>query len=119
LARLYEHTALSYEHGENVKSPWSKIIEVANADAKELQIKVAGLRPWWVMKGGEYTRVVKAPFHSAETLRFEDLSEELALYRLAFGQPDPHHLVKKLAGKLTLPEIRLLAVDLSSLRLRR
>ena len=63
--------------------------------------------------------MVLAPLPSAETIRFDDLTEELALYRLAFGQPDPHQFAKKLAGKLPLPEIRALAVDISSLRLRR
>ncbi|MCA1393764.1 DEAD/DEAH box helicase [Bradyrhizobium sp. IC3123] len=119
LARMYEEAALSRAEGESFRSPWSRIIEIAKGYAKDRQGNAPGLRPWWVMKNGQYTRVVLAPLHSAETIRFDDLTEELALYRLAFGQPDPHQFVKKLAGKLTLPEIRALAVDISSLRLRR
>jgi hypothetical protein len=119
MACIYKQSVLSFDQHEESTSPWNRIISMANEHAKATPDSAPGLRPWWVMENGQYTRVVLAPLHSAEVARFDDITEELALYRLAFGQPDPQQFANKLSGKLTLQEIRELAVDVSSLRLRR
>jgi len=78
----------------------------------------SGLQPWWIIDGGQHERVVLAPPFSGEFRRFERMLEELDVYRLALGQPDPESFVQRLLGKLTKSDLRSLAIDLSGARLR-
>jgi len=104
----------------NLASPW-RLLESVVDKQSELNGSVEqrlGLQPWWVVSGGHHERIVLAPSFSHEAARFERMSEELAYYRLAIGQPDPETFIERLRGRITIDELRKLAIDLSGARLR-
>jgi hypothetical protein len=100
-------------------SPWQFISEMASDDNNAANSHPTGLRPWWVDENGQHERVILAPQYSNEDERFDRIVEELDLYRLAIGQPDPHTFAARLHDRLSREEVRRIAIDLSSLRMRR
>jgi hypothetical protein len=111
---------LTMRQNSELGSPWRKLEELVDHTfaSSHSEKKLSGLQPWWVVDGGQFERVLLAPSFSQEAGRFEQLLGELNLYRLAIGQPDPENFVERLQGKLSVDELRQLAIDLSGAQLR-
>jgi len=101
----------SLAHG----SPWRCVQRHA-----EKLVDASGLRPWWVLDGGEIRRYVfERPF-GRDIVRFAQLREQRMIYRLALGQPNQEDFVDLLSrgDVATRMLLQQLVLDLSAMGLR-
>lgn len=94
------------------KNPWSELFAVAEEASRES--RVCEMVPFWHVDGGaKIERFVPIHLLSKDAVRYNQLKETLALYRLTFGQPRQEELVEALRSHgLTLEEINQLRKDL-------
>ena len=77
------------------RSPWHVV--AARLRGREEGL---GLSPWWSTRTSAITRSVLFPRWSDQADHLSALRRELALYRLAMGQPDQEHLIDALERRL-------------------
>ncbi len=102
---LSTRSILANQFGEAVlavhtklKSPWQTLAEMAeSASSKDL----SGLSPWWGCDGEAIERHIVKLHHSRHVLRFNELSKQRLLYRLALGQPHQQDFMESVSK---LPE---------------
>jgi hypothetical protein len=87
------------QHWSGDGDPWQRLFELASAE------RPAGaneLRPYWIFEtegGVQVERRVPMLSLSRETAQLDKLKRELAVYRLAFGQPRQEDLLAYLVGR--------------------
>ncbi|HWD93544.1 MAG TPA: helicase [Verrucomicrobiae bacterium] len=82
LAREFRNSVLA-DHTE-WKSPWQILSNLAEAATQK---DSSGLSPWWGCDSEAIERHIVKLHHSRHVLRFNELSQQRLLYRLALGQP--------------------------------
>lgn len=75
-------------------SPWATL--AASAERKYAGDK-SGLTPWWSCPGEKIDRLFIVLPQSRETLRYDHLSQQRWLYRLALGQPHQQDFIENVA----------------------
>jgi len=76
------------------KSPWQTLAEMAEAASAN---DSTGLSPWWGCDGEAIERHIVKLHHSKHVLRFNELSEQRLLYRLALGQPHQQDFIESVS----------------------
>ncbi len=88
------HRLDALEYGKSLESPWVKLASHAQvayaADA-------SGRSPWWTCAGHAIDRTFVVLPHSRQTMRFDQLSRQRWLYRLALGQPHQQDFIETVA----------------------
>lgn len=109
LARRHADTALKEAASE---SPFGKLISLARGEKDGR----TGLERWWLPEGGRPTSVSFDWRFSLRSARRERMLDDLLLYRLALGQPDPDAFLRMLerVGDREA-DARSLAIDLSAI----
>ncbi len=110
----------NYSYQSTDIHPWDSLFLAATRKYPQLQKKTGGLFPNWIGRGkhGMINRCVMPYALSREASRYEQLLEDLALYRLALGQPDQEGLVAALRekGARASNNLRKFFVNLSPFR---
>lgn len=76
------------------KSPWKTLAEMAEtASASDS----SGLSPWWGCDSEAIERHIVKLHHSKHVLRFNELSQQRLLYRLALGQPHQQDFIESVS----------------------
>ena len=83
---------------EGNSSPWSMLAAHA---AKKFEHDASGLSPWWTCPGEKIDRLFVVLPQSRQTFRFNQLSSQRWLYRLALGQPHQQDFIESVSK---LPE---------------
>jgi hypothetical protein len=76
------------------KSPWQILAALAEAAATG---DPSGLSPWWGCDGEGIERHIVKLHHSRHVLRFNELSKQRMLYRLALGQPHQQDFIESVS----------------------
>ncbi len=63
-----------------------------------LRFAADGLSPWWVTRGAQVHSYLFQMQHSRAHFRYDSLSLQRALYRLALGQPNQEDFLRTLAN---------------------
>ena len=92
LARRFREVVLA-DHTAS-KSPWKTLAEMAETDS---EIDTSGLSPWWGCDSEAIERHIVKLHHSRHVLRFNQLSEQRLLYRLALGQPHQQDFIESVS----------------------
>jgi hypothetical protein len=80
------------------KSPWQTLAEMAEAASVN---DSSGLSPWWGCDSEAIERHIVKLHHSKHVFRFNELSQQRLLYRLALGQPHQQDFIESVSR---LPE---------------
>ena len=80
------------------KSPWQTLAEMAEAASAN---DSSGLSPWWGCDSEAIERHIVKLHHSKHVFRFNELSQQRLLYRLALGQPHQQDFIESVSR---LPE---------------
>lgn len=96
-----------------VQDPWKKLFTLAANDRQPSQSE---LIPYWIFENGSAhveRRVPMLPY-SRESKKFRQLKQDLALYRLAFGQPRQEDLLFCIqrGGELTEKDVSGMMISL-------
>src|SRR5206468_909426 len=75
-------------------SPWSTLADFA---AKEYERDASGRKPWWTCPGEKIDRLFVILPQSRQTFRFNQLSRQRWLYRLALGQPHQQDFIESVS----------------------
>ena len=76
------------------KSPWQTLAEIAEAMSEK---DLSGLSPWWGCDSEAIERHIVKLHHSRHVLRFNELSQQRLLYRLALGQPHQQDFIESVS----------------------
>jgi hypothetical protein len=98
---LSTRTVLAKEFGHEVlldrtpgKSPWQMLAELAESAVAP---DSSGLSPWWGCDGEAIERHIVKLRHSRHVVRFNELSQQRLLYRLALGQPHQQDFIESVS----------------------
>jgi hypothetical protein len=78
------------EAGEKI-SPWTVLATYAEDEFRD---DASGLSPWWSCPGEKIDRLFVVLPQSQQTHRFDQLSRQRWLYRLALGQPHQQDFIE-------------------------
>ena len=93
LARDFGEAALTEcASTDRPSSPWRGILSRAEDGSKNTD----GMSPWWVIPGAQVRSYLFNMGNSRDRLRYENLSAQRALYRLALGQPNQEDFLRTL-----------------------
>jgi hypothetical protein len=93
-----------------LKSPWAVLAEKAE---KKCETDPSGLSPWWTCEGEKIDRKFIVLPQSRQAARFNLLSDQRWLYRLALGQPHQQDFIEKV-GQFQVVERQKFALCLSA-----
>jgi len=76
----------------------------------------SGLKPWWILEGGETQNVLFSLPTSDEEGKFRWLQEQVLLYRLALGHPNQEDLLEVLKRDhhISNDQVRAASLELSA-----
>jgi len=83
--------ARALESSESDASPW---LTLAKHAADQFKDDPSGRSPWWSCPGGKIDRLFVVLPQSRQITRFDRLSRERWLYRLALGQPHQQDFIE-------------------------
>ena len=92
LARQFRETVLADR--TQGRSPWQTLAELAETASKT---DSSGLSPWWGCDSEAIERHIVKLHHSRHVLRFNELSQQRLLYRLALGQPHQQDFIESVS----------------------
>lgn len=96
-----------------VQDPWKTLFTLAANDRQPSQSE---LIPYWIFENGSAQVERRVPMlpYSRESKKFKQLKQDLALYRLAFGQPRQEDLLFCIqqGGELTEKEVSGMMISL-------
>jgi len=92
LAQNFKNRVQSCDAG--VGSPWNVI---ANLVEHECSTDLSGLSPWWFYPGDQVDRIFIHLPQSRQIEKFQELSRQRWLYRLALGQPHQQDFIESVS----------------------
>lgn len=92
LAQDFKNRVQSCDAGGG--SPWNVI---ANLAEQECSTDLSGLSPWWFYPGDQVDRIFIHLPQSRQIERFQELSRQRWLYRLALGQPHQQDFIESVS----------------------
>jgi hypothetical protein len=92
LAQNFKNRVQSCDAGEG--SPWNLI---ANSAEHECGTDLSGLSPWWFYPGDQVDRIFIHLPQSRQIEKFQELSRQRWLYRLALGQPHQQDFIESVS----------------------